>query len=129
MRVILLGVGRRASMVREAERLHDEIEQHAEIVLSDFTGEADLSGVEADVVVVLGGDGSILRAAHQMGDRQLPVIAVNLGRLGFLADLSPGEAGRFAREPLAGGPRGGRAPDVRLPCAREQRRCWRAGSA
>lgn len=91
MRVIVLGVGRRASMVREAERLRDEIEQHAQIVLSDFTGQADLSGVEADAVIVLGGDGSILRAAHQMGARQLPVIAVNLGRLGFLADLSPGE--------------------------------------
>ncbi|MCG8450960.1 MAG: NAD(+)/NADH kinase, partial [Pirellulales bacterium] len=39
--------------------------------------------------VVLGGDGSILRAAHQMGYRQLPVIGVNLGRLGFLADLLP----------------------------------------
>lgn len=91
MRVILLGVGRRASMVRETERLRDEIERHAEVVLSDFTGQADLSGVEADAAVVLGGDGSILRAAHQMGNRQLPVIAVNLGRLGFLADLSPAE--------------------------------------
>jgi len=40
---------------------------------------------------VLGGDGSILRAAHRMGRQQLPVIAVNLGRLGFLADLSPEE--------------------------------------
>ncbi len=57
----------------------------------DFTGEADLSEIDADYAVVLGGDGSILRAAHQMGQRQLPVIAVNLGRLGFLADLSPQE--------------------------------------
>ena len=50
-----------------------------------------MSAVEADVAIVLGGDGSILRAAHQMGDRQLPVIAVNLGKLGFLADISPAE--------------------------------------
>jgi NAD+ kinase len=67
------------------------IERHAQIALADFTGQADLSTVEADAAIVLGGDGSILRAAHQMGGRQLPVIAVNLGRLGFLADLSPHE--------------------------------------
>ena len=40
---------------------------------------------------MVGGDGSILRAAHQMGRRQRPVVGVNLGKLGFLADLSPEE--------------------------------------
>ncbi|MFH1267299.1 MAG: NAD(+)/NADH kinase [Planctomycetota bacterium] len=91
MRVILLGPGGLPDVVREAERLRPLIERHAEVVITDFTGEADLSGVEADAAIVLGGDGSILRAAHQMGARQLPVIAVNLGRLGFLADLTPDE--------------------------------------
>ncbi len=45
----------------------------------------------ADMVVVLGGDGSILRGCRQLGHRQLPIIGVNLGRLGFLTDLSPAE--------------------------------------
>ena len=45
----------------------------------------------ADMVVVLGGDGSILRGCRQLGNRQLPIIGVNLGRLGFLTDLSPAE--------------------------------------
>ncbi len=45
----------------------------------------------ADMVVVLGGDGSILRGCRQLGQRQLPIIGVNLGRLGFLTDLSPAE--------------------------------------
>src|SRR5262249_45459019 len=43
----------------------------------------------ADLALVLGGDGAILRAARQMGYRQTPVLGVNLGKLGFLADLSP----------------------------------------
>ena len=46
---------------------------------------------QVDLLVVLGGDGSILRAAQQMGARQRPVIGINLGRLGFLAAISPGE--------------------------------------
>lgn len=44
-----------------------------------------------DLILVLGGDGSILRACRQMGERQAPILGVNLGRLGFLADLSPDE--------------------------------------
>lgn len=91
MRAIILGFGQRPIVVEEARRLIPAISEHAEILLTDFTGQADLDDIEADIAIVLGGDGSILRAAHQMGRRQIPVIAVNLGRLGFLADLSPAE--------------------------------------
>ena len=43
------------------------------------------------MALVLGGDGAILRAARQMGRQQIPVLGVNLGKLGFLADLSADE--------------------------------------
>ena len=43
---------------------------------------------DADLVVVLGGDGAILRACRQLKDNQRPIVGINLGRLGFLADLS-----------------------------------------
>ncbi|MBI1310800.1 NAD(+)/NADH kinase [bacterium] len=42
----------------------------------------------ADLVIVLGGDGAILRACRKLGDHQRPIIGINRGRLGFLADLS-----------------------------------------
>ena len=91
LRVVLLGLGGRSDVLAEAERLEPLIARQAEIVASDFTGTMNLEETEADLAIVLGGDGSILRAAHQMGRRQLPVVAVNLGKLGFLADSSPTE--------------------------------------
>lgn len=91
MRVILLGSATRPRVLQEVERLRPQIERLARVVAVDFTSQSDLGEVEADLVIVFGGDGSILRAAHQMGYRQLPVIAVNLGKLGFLADVSPVE--------------------------------------
>ncbi|MCP4172097.1 MAG: NAD(+)/NADH kinase [Fuerstiella sp.] len=44
--------------------------------------------IDADLVVVLGGDGSILRGCRQLGAAQKPIVGINLGRLGFLADLT-----------------------------------------
>ena len=62
-----------------------------EIVAAAVTEDLELGDLEADLVIVLGGDGAILRACRQLGSRQLPILGVNLGRLGFLADLSPVE--------------------------------------
>ena len=103
LRVVLLSAaGQRPQVVAEAQRLRPRIEACAEIVAADFHGVQDISPIDADVAVVLGGDGSILRAVHQMGDRQLPVIAVNLGKLGFLADISPAELPQVLRDFHAG---------------------------
>src|SRR5262245_2003502 len=91
MRVMVLGNGKRAGVREEAERLLPYLREHCDIVLFDLSQELDLSAVEAELTLVLGGDGAILRAARQMGYCQVPVLGVKLGKLGFLADLSPDE--------------------------------------
>ena len=46
---------------------------------------------EADFALSMGGDGTFLKTAHFVGDKQIPIMGVNMGRLGFLADVTPGE--------------------------------------
>jgi NAD+ kinase len=91
MRILVLGNANRPGVLEEAESLLPFLREHAEVVLVDLRQEENLSVCDADLTIVLGGDGAILRAARQMGYCQTPVLGVNLGRLGFLADLSPDE--------------------------------------
>lgn len=51
----------------------------------------DGSDVEADFVISIGGDGTLLRSAYSVGSRCTPIIGVNMGRLGFLASVGPAE--------------------------------------
>ena len=46
---------------------------------------------EADMVLSMGGDGTFLKAASQVGNKNIPILGINTGRLGFLADVSPEE--------------------------------------
>ncbi len=45
--------------------------------------------IEADAIIAVGGDGTVLRAARRALERDLPLLGVNVGRKGFLADVEP----------------------------------------
>lgn len=65
-------------------------------------------GQRCDLVIVVGGDGTLLDACRAIAHHQTPLLGVNLGRLGFLVDVSPDNirdaldnvlAGRFIQKP------------------------------
>ena len=60
----------------------DELEKHG-------VGSEDGDSSRADLAVVLGGDGTMLRALQRFLGTTVPVIGVNLGRVGFLASINP----------------------------------------
>jgi NAD+ kinase len=92
LRLAILGNGTKPEVPAEADRLKRAIAGRPELAVTvvDLGAEEDLSGLPADVALVLGGDGTVLHTARRMGDRPTPVLGVNLGRLGFLAELTPG---------------------------------------
>jgi NAD+ kinase len=59
-------------------------------------------GEECDVVIVLGGDGTFLAAARDIVASNIPLIGVNLGRLGFLVDISPDRLTQTLTQILSG---------------------------
>jgi NAD+ kinase len=59
-------------------------------------------GERCDLVIAVGGDGNILGAARALAPLGIPILGVNRGRLGFLADVSPDEIEQRIGEVLAG---------------------------
>lgn len=87
--VVILGAPDRSRITEELARLRPVIAAKADVAAIDLEFSYDFTDKDHDLVIVLGGDGSMLQAARQMGENQLPVLGINLGRLGFLAALSP----------------------------------------
>lgn len=90
--VVILGNGTKPDVPAEAERIASAIAAQPGLRLAgtDLSADSDLSTLRADVALVLGGDGTVLHTARRMEDHPTPVLGINLGRLGFLTELTPG---------------------------------------
>lgn len=90
-RVVVLASVNRPRVLMELGRIERTLSASADIVAIDEDQTYDFTQSDVDLVVVLGGDGSILSAARRMELHQRPVVGVNLGKLGFLAALRDSE--------------------------------------
>ncbi|MBN1766342.1 MAG: NAD(+)/NADH kinase [Sedimentisphaerales bacterium] len=65
------------------------LDSRAELVAHNIVRNIDYANLPpADFVIVLGGDGTILGTVRALGEKQIPIIGVNMGKLGFLAEFS-----------------------------------------
>jgi NAD+ kinase len=91
-RTLLLGWSdQRPSFADRVNQLRPVVDRWVEVVGEDFSATTDLANHQAELAIVFGGDGSLLRAAKQLAANSIPVLGVNLGKLGFLADVQPNQ--------------------------------------
>lgn len=98
MRAVLLSARARVGTGEVLAKVRQVTARHAQIVGEFDVNEALPPTLHADRAVVVGGDGSIMAALRQFVDRAVPVVGVNIGRLGFLAEFDSAEFERHAPE-------------------------------
>ena len=112
-RIGLVGRSRQQGLQELLDELLDLLGGYAgEVMLEDRLGAVatrdcplltrEEIGERAELVIVLGGDGSLLSAARTMARFETPVLGINRGRLGFLTDISPDEVGELVPAVLEG---------------------------
>jgi len=87
------------------EQMVDLVLEHdLEAWLASAWDEPSVSGhmIDLDMVITLGGDGTILRAARMAASFDVPILGVKMGRLGFLAEVQPENWAEPLRKVLAG---------------------------
>jgi NAD+ kinase len=112
--VLLLGDPHDPRVRAERQRVRRWLEERSVRVLAAPLKERLRAAGRADLVVVLGGDGTFLRAARSIGARDVPIIGIRFGTFGYLSELEPSAWERGLSKLLAGG--GATESWLRLRC-------------
>ena len=88
-RALIVGDRRKPGVEEGVQRALPFLRSRLDVSGVDLDDRLDLSKERADVVLVFGGDGSFLYVANRLGTNPIPVLGVNFGRLGWLAELQP----------------------------------------
>ncbi|MDR0361323.1 MAG: NAD(+)/NADH kinase [Planctomycetota bacterium] len=114
--------------VRFAEDARDELGRCGCRAVLSLDLADDLSRIRADMAVVFGGDGTVLGAVQRFGDEIPPILAFNVGRLGYLADNPPGGIMETISLALGGGLAESRRMTLDARVLRDGGDVWRGGA-
>ena len=87
-RVYLFGNPSKPHAREAIEKLQKSAATKFEVVGTSLGKQIADGAREADRIIVVGGDGTLIGVARSLGSRQIPLIGVNVGKLGFLAEFS-----------------------------------------
>lgn len=88
-RVAVIGSPDKPGVIDTLTRVQSWLAPRADVVFSAITYESDKTlAARPDLLMVLGGDGTLIAAVHGLRERQVPIVGVNLGKLGYLADFT-----------------------------------------
>lgn len=103
-RVLLVANTKRQSIATILGEFRNWLGKRAEIVAEyEALSPVPLAEIEADLAIVLGGDGTLLGQARRLVDTGIPLLGVNLGHLGFLAEFDLSDLRQHADEIFAPG--------------------------
>jgi len=100
-RIVILGNKAKEAVLAALERIEPWLARRAE-VLVDLEMAAPLEADPPDFAVVLGGDGSVLRAARKVGPLGIPLLGLNVGKFGFLTETTASEFEQVLTDALEG---------------------------
>ncbi len=102
-KLVIFGDPKKGEVAKVISGFRDFVKGRAETIGECGIDECTVDILEeADFAVVFGGDGSIISAARWLSEMRVPVVGVNLGKLGFLAEFSVEEVKEFFGEIVSG---------------------------
>ena len=104
-RVLVMGNLGRETVRETVQRISSAAEKSATVTQADLECEQPVPPGPVDLALVVGGDGSILKASRCLAPAGIPCLGVNIGRLGFLAAFREEELAEALDEILKGGGR------------------------
>ena len=104
-KVLVVGAKSRQPVLETINQLRPVIERHAEMIVQDLACDPAMPSGGVDLALVVGGDGSILRASRWLAPAGVACLGVNVGRLGFLAGFRVEEVAEALPAALEGASR------------------------
>lgn len=102
-RILVVGNLKKPGVAEQMRHLHNWLAEQAEVLpMRDHTAAVPPEAAEAKLCIVFGGDGTLLSVGRDLAALGVPLLGVNMGKLGFLAEYSVDDLQKHLPDVLAG---------------------------